>query len=267
MPRFNDLLYAQTPQRELRLDVVIPEPSEAGDQAPPLVVFIPMAGMRACAKERAAYWLTEHGFAMASIEARVSHEAPAPAAVHDCKAAIRWLRARAADYGYDPNSIGVWGHSAGGLLASLLATSGDGSPVEGDGGTPGVSSRVQAACDECGVPHDLMWFARPEIKSRFAPVAENLRLYLGGPVEEKGDLARLVSPSTYISSACSPILLFHGDADQIVPVEESVEFHTSLKAAGVDATLCVLPGTGHGWDQSLTRDRILEFFTRTLKNR
>jgi acetyl esterase/lipase len=123
---------------------------------------------------------------------------------------------------------------------------------------------VQAACVAGGAPHDFSWFARPEIKSRFAGVAENLRRYLGGSVEEKPGLARLVSPSTYISPDCPPILILHGDADTVVPVEESVEFHRLLRAAGVDATLHVLPGAGHSWDESLTRDRVTAFFARTL---
>jgi acetyl esterase/lipase len=225
-----------------------------------------MGGMRACPKEGAQWWLTEHGFAMASIEARVSAEVIAPAQVHDCKAAVRWLRSHAVQYGYSPDAIGVWGHSAGGLLAALLGTSGDLAELEGDGNA-GVSSRVQAVCDECGAPHDFSWFARPDIKTRFAPVAENLRLYLGGPVEERQELARFVSPQTYVSNNCPPMLLIHGDKDDVVPVEETINFHQVLKSAGVDSTLRILPGIGHGWDASLTKLDILAFFERILQKR
>ena len=123
---------------------------------------------------------------------------------------------------------------------------------------------MQAVCDECGAPHDFAYFARPDIQRRFAPVAENLRLYLGGPVEDRRELARLVSPATYISPDCPPMLLLHGDADDVVPVEETVAFHAALRAAGVDAELRVLPGIGHGWDPALTRDIVAAFFRRTL---
>lgn len=255
-----DVLYAETPQRKLYLDLRVPE----SVRPPPLILYIPMGGMRVCQRNSAPWWFTDAGFAMASIEARVSSEAIAPAAVQDCKAAVRWLRAHAARYGYDGDAIGAWGHSAGGLLASLLGASGGVPELEGEGGHAGVSSRVQAVCDACGAPHDFTWFARPDIKARFAPVAENLRLYLGGLVEDRLDLARLVSPRTYVSRDCPPMLLLHGDADALVPVEETVEFHAALKAAGVDATLHVLPGIGHGWDPALTRDEITAFFTRTL---
>ncbi|MBI4026835.1 MAG: alpha/beta hydrolase [Verrucomicrobia bacterium] len=259
---FTDIPYARTPQRVLRLDLRVPRK----EQRPPLVMYIPMGGMRSCVKENAPWWLVESGFAMASIECRVSSEVTAPGPVHDCKAAVRWLRAHADGHGYCADSIGAWGHSAGGLLAALLATSSGIAELEGGGADAGVSSKIQAACDQCGAPHDFAWFARPDVKSRFAPVAENLRLYLGGPVEERAELARLVSPRTYVSRDCPPMLLIHGDADAVVPVEETVDFHQSLRAAGVDATLCILPGIGHSWDAALTRDRVTSFFVRTLRH-
>lgn len=252
--------YANTPQRTLYLDLRVPR----GVPPPPLVLYIPMGGMRGCRRENAQWWLTEHGFAMASIEARVSSEVTAPAQVHDCKAAVRWLRAHAVQYGYRGDAIGAWGHSAGGLLASVLGTSAGVAALEGEGAYAGTSSAVQAVCDACGAPHDFFWFTRPEVLATFAPVAENLRLYLGGPVSEREELARLASPSTHISPACPPVLLLHGDADTIVPVEETMDFHARLKAAGVDTELHVLPGAGHGWDAALTRDRIAAFFKRTL---
>jgi acetyl esterase/lipase len=257
-----DLPYRQTPQRALRLDLHVP----AGVLRPPLVMWIPMQGMRACPKECAPLWIVKHGFALASIECRTSEIANAPAAVMVCKAAIRWLRVHATKYGFNGESIGVWGHSAGGLLAALLATSGDAPQLdEKPNEYSAVSSKVQAACDECGAPHDLSYFARPEIQARFPAVTENLRLYLGGKIEENLELAHLISPSTYITRACPPLLLMHGDADGIVPVQETIEFHRALVEQNVDATLQVLRGTGHSWEKSLTCSDTLQFFERTLR--
>ena len=258
---WTDIPFAETPQRVLRLDLRVPR---HGGRLP-LVLYIPMGGMRSCEKAAAPWWLTGKGFAMASIECRVSSEVTAPAPVHDCKEAVRWLRSHAAEYGYCPDAIGVWGHSAGGLLAALLGTSGGIATLEGAGKNLDVSSRVQAVCDECGAPHDFAYFAQPAIKLKYAPVAENLRLYLGGPVEERLELARLASPRTYISADCPPMLLIHGDADTIVPLEETIEFHAALKLAGVDATLRILPGIRHGWDSALTGGDVAAFFERTLK--
>ncbi|MBI3985871.1 MAG: TIM barrel protein [Lentisphaerae bacterium] len=257
---FRDIVFARTEQRPLRLDIRVP----SGVNNPPLVLYIPMGGMTSCPKESAPWWLTECGFAMASIECRVSSEAIAPAQAHDCKAAVRWLRAHAGDYGYRADAIGAWGHSAGGLLAALLGTSGDVPELEGPGGHNGVSSRVQAVCDECGVPHDLAYFARPEVKARYSYVDDNIRRYLGAPVEDRLDLARRVSPRTYVSKDNPPMLLIHGSADGAVPVEEMIEFHDALRAAGVDVALRILPGIGHGWKTSLTHDDIVSFFKRTL---
>lgn len=258
-----DIAYRETPERTLCLDLRVPH----SDEKPPLIVYIPMSGMRSCAKENAPLWILEHGFALASIECRVSSEAIAPAAAHDCKAAVRWLRAHASEYGYNGDAIGVWGSSAGGLLASLIATSGNAADLKEATEYSNVSDEVQAACDLCGAPHDLMYFAKPQVQSEFAGVTENLRLYLGGPVQERAELAKLVSPSTYISKQCPPILLIHGDEDTVVPVAETIEFHRLLLGFGIDAALKVLPGAGHGLPESLTKPHTLEFFQRTLQHK
>src|SRR5262249_26278975 len=92
---FNDIPYAETPQRTLMLDLRVPR----ADKPMPLVVYIPVGGMRACDRKWAPWYLTEHGFAMASLDVRVSPEVIAPLIVHDCKSAISWLRAHAAQYG------------------------------------------------------------------------------------------------------------------------------------------------------------------------
>lgn len=242
---FPDLIYAVRPERTLQLNLQVPD----GVPNPPLVMYIPMGSFAVCPRDKGAWWLTEHGFAVASIDARVRSEAPAPAAHDDCVAAVRWLRENAGKYGYRSDAIAAHGHSAGGLLASYLATTGE----------------VNAACDECGVPHDFRFFTRPDIKAKYAKVTENLRIYLGGPVEERLELARQVSPATHISKRTAPLLLLQGEADATVPAEEMVEYHRLLVAAGVDVTLKLLPGVGHGWDSNLTRADVVSFFNRILR--
>lgn len=260
MKIYRDLVYRQTPQRELRLDLRVPD-----IQKPPVVMYIPMGGMRNCEKENAPFWLPEKGFAFASIECRVSSEAIAPAQIHDCQYAVRWLRTHAAEYGFNGASLGIWGNSAGGMLAALLATAGDTAVLrEDDIPFSDVSCTVHAAVDGCGAPHDITYFARPEVSQRFPGVAENLAYYLGGAVETRLELARLVSPSTYISHDCSPLLIIQGEKDAAVPPEETIAFHQELRAAGSDAKLILLPEAEHGWDEALTSVQIVEFFTRTL---
>jgi dipeptidyl aminopeptidase/acylaminoacyl peptidase len=110
----------------------------------------------------------------------------------------------------------------------------------------------------------MTYFARPDVAARYDKVAENLRLWLGGPVAERLDLARLVSPSQYVNAQCPPILLLHGDQDDITPLAETELFYEQLRAAGVDATLKVLPGVGHSRVEELIRPDIVAFFRRTL---
>ena len=130
-------------------------------------------------------------------------------------------------------------------------------------GNPGVSSRIQAACDQCG-PADLERMSDTGLAAESPVLQEVTDNFVGGSVAEHRDTARLVSPLGYVSSSCAPILILHGDEDPTVPVAESVIFHQALTAAGVDATLHVLEGEKHGWDAALTRDIIVEFFRRTL---
>jgi len=258
---YADIVYATTPQRELRMDIRVPQ---SPDGKPlPIVLFIPMGGMRICDKESAPWWFTDYGFAMASIECRVRDEAIAPAAVHDCKAAVRFLRRYAADYGFNGNAIGAWGRSAGGLLASLLATSGD-RPELRVKPDDGISDAIQAACDQCGAPHDFFYFTRADIIEKYAGVAENIRLYLGGEIAAQPELARLVSPSSYISPQCPPVIIFHGDQDTAVPLDESIDFHQKLLGAGVDSTLHAIKGGGHSLEEAIIRDDIVAFFRRVL---
>ncbi len=254
-------VYAQYGERKLDLDLYLPP--ESGDKPLPVVMIIPVGGWRNCQKSEGVPWLVEHGFAVAVIECRVVPEVTAPATIHDCKAGVRWLRANGAQYGLDPDRIGSHGSSAGGHLSALMAVSAGVEELEGEGGSPGVSSAVQAAYAQCG-PTDLERMADPDLIAATPVLEEVTHNFLGGPVEGKRPLARLMSPLTYVSPSCPPILMVHGEDDPIVPVEESVIFHRALTAAGVDTALHRLPGQEHGLPLELTRPLIVEFFQRVL---
>jgi acetyl esterase/lipase len=258
---YRDLPFADYAGRELCLDLYLPENVE-----PPLptVMLIPVGGWRNSQRPEARPWLTKYGFAVAAIDCRVHPEVTAPATVFDCKAGIRWLRAKGTEYGVDPSRIGTWGGSAGGHLSALMAVTGDVAALEGNGGHAGVSTVIQAACDRCG-PTDLERMADPQLAAANPVLREVTDNFVGGPVADHRDIARLVSPLHYVSADCPPILILHGDQDPTVPLAESTIFHQALTVAGVDSTLHVLPGEGHGWEESLTRDRIVEFFRRTLR--
>ncbi|MBO0881173.1 MAG: alpha/beta hydrolase, partial [Mycobacterium sp.] len=138
-------LYGNADGVELSLDLVLPQDKSAH----PAAVWLFGGGWSDGSRTNGvSYWcslLAAHGIACAAVDYRLSGDAPFPAQIHDVKAAIRWLRANAEAYQIDPDRIGIWGHSAGGHLAALAALTGDLPELEGHCGTPGVSSRIQAA--------------------------------------------------------------------------------------------------------------------------
>ncbi|MDP7133675.1 MAG: alpha/beta hydrolase [Planctomycetota bacterium] len=254
-----DLTYAEYGDVSLPLDLHIPEDAEN----PPVILWIPVGGWRNSNRDGAPVWLTEHGFAVACNHCRVSSEALAPATVHDCKAAVRWLRANGEEYGFNTRRIGVSGGSAGGHLSALLGVSAGVAALEGGGGNPDASSTVQAFCDICG-PTDLTRMADASICEHYPVLQEVTENFVGGPVAEHLDLARLVSPLNYVSSDSAPCLIIHGDEDPTVPVIESHLFHDALKEAGVDVSLKVLEGVGHGCPLEDYRQELVDFFSKHL---
>ncbi len=261
-----DLPYVEGRHYRQKLDLYIPD----NVKGPlPLVIWIHGGGWRRGDKGMIArqLFLLEHGFAFASINYRLSHNAKFPAQIHDCKAAIRYLRKHAGKYGLDPNRIGVWGSSAGGHLVALVGTSGDVKRLEGKLGETGVSSRVQAVCDFFG-PTDF-WELRdrppnPNLKTD-DPRMQTIPRLLGGLVTEKKALARLASPASHVTKDDPPFLIMHGDADPLVPHQQSELLHGLLVKAGVDSTLVIVPGHGHGFFKEAEQLQFVkDFFERAL---
>lgn len=238
-----DIPYVSYGNVTLLLDLHLPR--EATEPVP-VVMHVIGGGWQNCEKSAAAdswAFLVDHGFAVASIQYRVSSNAKAPANIHDCKAAVRWLRANAAKYNLDPARIGAIGSSAGGHLVGLLGASHGVKELEGPAGNRDQSSDVKTVCAYCGV-FDLVHYRDQALCQQNTVLADVITAYLGGPVETRLDLARLVSPITYVSPHCPPMFLLHGDADVVVPMDESVRFHDRLQKAGADVTFRRVPGGG-----------------------
>ena len=249
------------------LDVFFPEKS---DKPLPLVVWIHGGAWHAGGKERTpAMPLLADGFAVASVTYRFSQDAPFPAQIEDCKAAIRWLRANAKELNIDPARVGVWGSSAGGHLVAMLGTAGDVKAWD-KGENLDQSSRVQAVCDWFG-PADLLTMgAQSPPGSRIQHDAADSpeSQLVGGAVQENKDKARAASPVTYVTADDAPFLIMHGDHDALVPHEQSVELNEALKKAGVESTLKTMEASGHGDGAFRTPDAfatVREFFIRTLR--
>ena len=258
-----DIEFASVAGHSLKLDLYLPRKDNA-----PLVVFIHGGGWRAGSKERCSVtWLTDHDYAVASISYRLTDKAVFPAQIHDCKAAVRWLRAHARQYGYSTDRIAVAGSSAGGHLAALLGTTGGVEVLEGTvGGNLDHSSRVDAIVDYYGATDFIQRTKTQPHKT--VKEGSIVRLLLGGPADEKVDLARLASSAFQVTSDDPPLLIFHGRKDDKVLIGQSERIVDVYQKVKLPVTLHVLEGSGHGGDefyQGENRDRLVEFLDRQLK--
>ena len=240
-----DVVYAVVDGHELKLDIAVPRNLAA---PAPAIMDIQGGAWRQVLNtvEDAKFW-AGYGFVGVSITHRTSDIAIFPAAVHDCKAAVRWLRANAEKYNIDPEKIGVTGFSSGGHLAALLGTSGGDPYLEGRVGNPGYSSRVQAVVDHFGPTDFMRMNERKYVASEmdhFAPDSPE-SLFLGGPLKERAELARLASPLTYVDSGDPPMLIAHGENDRLVPMEQSEILHEALKKAGVPVEFIRVKNADH----------------------
>ena len=205
------------------------------------------------------------GFVAVTINYRLAKDAPFPAALHDCKCAVRWLRAHAENYQIDPRRIGVWGNSAGGHLALLMAMTNHQPEFEGDGPWKEFSSEIHAAVSDSG-PIDLV------AQHEHGTLRRVVEQFLGGPPEgDRLALYRQASPTNHIHSQVPPLLLIYGVDDNQVPVEVADRFVTALDRSGLkDVSYHRLARVGH-CPHSLIRvpwvtPVVNEFFMRTLKS-
>ena len=210
------------------------------------------------------------GYFCASVGYRLSQVAIFPAQIHDCKCAIRYLRSHAKEYNLDPDRIGAVGWSAGGHLVALLGTSGGVRELEGDGGWPGVDSRVQAVCDYFGPADFPAWASDPGFASWGMDAKNALYKLFGGPIPDRLELARQASPVTWVGKGAPPFLIIHGTADDIVPFRQSELLRDALKKAGVPVELVTIAGAAHGdgkfWEGKPWEKEAV-FFEKHLKKR
>ncbi|MEO0475274.1 MAG: alpha/beta hydrolase, partial [Planctomycetota bacterium] len=211
-------------------------------------------------------YLTEEGFAVASVTYRLSREATYPAQLHDCKAAVRFLRANADKYGYNADRLGVAGASAGGHLVSLLGTTGNDGKTHGAVGEhDDVSSKVHAVYNLFG-PTDLINL--DDDRPGASPRANLIAILLGADPDDEPELAKAADPATYIDKDDPPMLIVHGTEDPIVPLSQSEYLVKYLNKAGVEHRLEVIEGAGHGGRAFRTkerRDEVVDFFANHLK--
>lgn len=260
-----DIEYVPGGHERQKLDLYLPKTDDSqSSMKRPLIVWIHGGAWLAGSKDDCpAVRFVHDGYAVASINYRLSQHAVFPAQIQDCKAAIRWLRANADKYGIDPDRFGVWGASAGGHLAALVGTAGDVNDFD-VGPNAGVSSRVQAVCDFFG-PTDLTKMGDfPSVINHDAADAPEAKL-IGGPVQENKDKAQRANPIAYVTKDDPPFLIVHGDKDPLVPHNQSELLCDALIRASVTVTFHTVQGGGHGGFKDPQVDPLVaEFFKRHL---
>ncbi len=231
----------------------------------PTILCIHGGGFRAGKRESydaLCVKLAARGYVAATMTYRLAPKHPFPAAVHDTKAAVRWLRANAAAHKIDPTRIGTTGGSAGGHLAQFLGVTANVPQFEGAGGNPNQSSAVACVVNVYG-PSD---FTKSYGKS--VDAHEVLPLWFGGNLETKRSLHIQGSPLYWVTPHSAPTLCIHGTEDKYVAHEQAVWLVDKLKAAAVEAELLTLEGAGHGFkgpDAEKAEKALFEYFDKKLK--
>jgi len=238
-----DLAYVAGGHERQKLDLCLPGEGENL----PLIIWVHGGAFRAGSKEdHVPFEYLAGGYAVASVNYRLSQHALFPAQIEDVKAAVRWLRANARTYGLDSGRFGAWGASAGGHLVAMLGTTGDIKEYE-TGEYLDVSSRVQAVVDYFG-PTDFLQMDAHRLADgmvHYVPDSPESQL-IGGPIQKNKDKVAKANPVTYVSEDDAPFLIIHGDQDPLVPHHQSVLLSAALEKASVPVLFYTVQGAGHG---------------------
>ena len=262
-----DLVYATIGGKNLALDLYMP----ANAAAPPLVVWVHGGRWMNGTKADVPTEFVEHGIATASVDFRQSTEARFPAMVHDIKAAIRFLRAKASEHGYRADRIAIAGSSSGAHLAALVGVTNGHKELEGTVGTFGSqSSAVQAIVSYYGASNltTILAQSTPYGVGVRKPALQSL---LGALPEDARELATLASPVMHVDRNDPPLLLLHGDQDPQMPINQSHELEGAYEKLGLDVFFDVVHGAAHGDGDGEPRffskervERAVAFLRRTI---
>lgn len=277
---FTDIAYATKSERQ-KLDIYLPH---EGKGPFPVIIAIHGGGFTSCNKNR-EYTGTmlqgiNYGYAVVTINYRLSDEAKFPAAINDVKAAIRFIKVNGSQYNLNPDKIALWGSSAGGNLASLAGTTGGTNNCYDTAlGNADVPDNVIAVVDWYG-PANFSVMDEQNTASGISEKVEGVQIhntddsfgskYFGQNISKVPDLCRQADPATYITSDCPYFLIQHGTLDPVIPVQQSIDLSNAIaKAAGQDkVTLTLFEGAGHGgepFENSENIDRVFAFLDKYLK--
>jgi acetyl esterase/lipase len=265
----SNLPYADTQNPRQTLDLILPN-NPLGKKKLPIIVWIHGGGWKNGDKQsglspyRLPALVQTGKYIGASIGYRLSGEIIWPAQMHDCKAAIRWLRAHAEKYGIDPDKIIAWGSSAGGHLVSMLGVSHGVKELEGRiGNHTDQSSRVHAVINYYGPSALLQMDDHPSKIIHNAPDSPESQL-IGGPIQKNRKKTKQASPLHHVSKDDSIFIHFHGTDDSLVPYHQSVIFHQALQKKGVASQLITDNKGGHSMPSNYTREKVIPFLDELL---
>lgn len=278
--KYLDIAYADLSPLQ-KLDVYLPD---KGDGPFPVIVSIHGGAFMGCDKaDMQVLPMLEglkRGYAVVAVNYRLSWEATFPALVHDVKAAVRWIRANALQYRFDPERIAPWGGSAGGYLSSILGTSAGIPELEDLSlGNPDQPSNVQAVVDWFG-PTDFLKMDKQLTASGMPPIKGTEHsgadspesLLLGAKIADIPDRVRAADPTTYVRENAPPFLIQHGVNDPVVPVQQSVELGAKLReVCGEDRVILdLIEGAEHGdpkFETPANVKKVLDFLDQHLKQK
>lgn len=253
-----NVVYGHAGGVDLKLDMTKPVP---GKEPTPVMVYFHGGGWQAGSKRDGRSWcgfFANRGWLGVTVGYRFMPEFPWPAQIEDAKAAIRYLRAHAAELNIDPNRIIAMGDSAGAYLALMLGVTGPSEGLEGDGGNAGFSSQVQAVVSFYSATD---FTNQQEIRAVSPEVEAMMQAYYHKtaaevfaamrPVKDLRDpIYTRMSVLTHVSKDDPPIMIFQGDADPILPTEHAYKLDRALTAAGVPHELVIVEKGGHGFTRA-----------------
>jgi acetyl esterase/lipase len=256
---FTDQIYSRVEGVDRLADVFSPT---AGGRAP-VILFLHGGGWRFGDRRLGPdlkRYFASAGFAMVSIDYRLSGEAIFPAAVEDVKTAIRWIRKEAATYRFNADHIGLWGSSAGGHLASMAALTSDDQYAGAEWGD--FPSQVNAVVNGYGPTDFAQQDAHRDPDGKPSDDPESIQLppgkrssdpdsleslFIGAPIEAATHRVQRANPIRYVKPGSPPFLIMHGLSDTAVPYNQSELLYRALAESGGEATLALIEKLGHGF--------------------
>jgi acetyl esterase/lipase/peptidoglycan/xylan/chitin deacetylase (PgdA/CDA1 family) len=242
-----NITYSIANNTELKLDLYLPKDRSAPN---PTLILFHGGGWVDGQKERNVFQLLPYlslGWAVINVEYRLARNTPAPAAVEDCRCALRWVTYHAKEHNLDTSKIVLTGTSAGGHLSLITGMLPAQSIFDRQCPTDSNTRWREGTEPKTNVAAIINWYGITDVAELIGgPNAKHYAMEWFGSMSNREELARQLSPINYVRAGLPPILTIHGDQDDIVPYNQAVRLHAALDKAGVPNQLVTLPGRKHG---------------------